>query len=94
MKTYIDAGTTWTKILKIENEKRDYCVIPTRELKALNLKYNKSTGHSLDKTKKTYENEVVALAYGAKEFLEDNFIALDLGSRDIKYVQYQNKKEN
>ena len=92
MKTYIDAGTTWTKILKINNEIRDYLVIPTRELKTLNLKYNKSTGHSLDKTKETYENEVVALAYGAKEFLEDNFIALDLGSRDIKYVQYQNKK--
>ena len=92
MKTYIDAGTTWTKILKIENEKREYSVIPTRELKALNLKYNKSTGHSLEKTKETYENEVVALAYGAQKYLEDNFIALDLGSRDIKYVQYQNKK--
>ena len=58
----------------------------------LDLIYNKSTGHSLNKTKETYENEVVALAYGAKKYLEDNFIALDLGSRDIKYVQYQNKK--
>lgn len=92
MKTFIDAGTTWTKILKIEDEKREYSVIPTRQLKELNLKFDKCTGHSLIKTKDIYENEVVALALGAKKYLEDDFIALDLGSRDIKYVQYQNKK--
>ena len=92
MKTYIDAGTTWTKILKIENEEKNYSIIPTKDFRALNLKYNKCTGHSLPKDKKTYENEVVALAKGAKKYLEDDFIALDLGSRDIKYIQYQNKK--
>lgn len=90
-KIYIDAGTTWTKILKINNDKKSYEVIPTRELKSLNLVPDKSTGHSLIKSQ-NHENEVVALAYGAKKFLEDDFIALDLGSRDIKYVQYQNKK--
>ena len=92
MKTFIDAGTTWTKILKIEDGKREYSVIPTRQLKELNLKFDKCTGHSLIKTKDVYENEVVALALGAKKYLEDDFIALYLGSRDIKYVQYQNKK--
>ncbi len=92
MKTYIDAGTTWTKILKIENGEKNYSIIPTKDLRMLNLKYNKCTGHSLPKDKKIYENEVVALAKGAKKYLEDNFIALDLGSRDIKYIQYQNKK--
>ena len=92
MKTYIDAGTTWTKILKIENDIKNYSIISTREFKKQNIAYNKSTGHSLNKTAGIYENEVVALAWGAKKYLEDNFIALDLGSRDIKYVQYQNKK--
>ena len=92
MRTYIDAGTTWTKILKIENNEKTYSIIPTKDLKSLNLKYNKCTGHSLAKDKNIYENEVVALANGAKKYLEDDFIALDLGSRDIKYVQYQNKK--
>lgn len=90
-KIYIDAGTTWTKILKINNDKKTYEVIPTRELKSLKLMPDKSTGHSLIKSP-NHENEVVALAYGAKKFLEDDFIALDLGSRDIKYVQYQDKK--
>ena len=92
MKIFVDAGTTWTKILKIENEKREYSVISSREFKKLNLIPDKCTGHSLIKEKDVYENEVVALALGSKKYLEDNFIALDLGSRDIKYVQYQNKK--
>lgn len=91
MKTYIDAGTTWTKILKIDKEKT-YEVIPTCDFKKLDLTPTKCTGHSLIKTQGIYENEVVALAHGAKKYLEDNFIALDLGSRDIKYVQFENKK--
>ncbi len=96
-KTYIDAGTTWTKILKVEfnsetkNFEKKYNVIPTKELKKLNLIPSKATGHSIVKNF-GYENEVVALANGAKKFLEDDFIALDLGSRDIKWVKYQNKK--
>lgn len=91
-KIYIDAGTTWTKILKIENNKKKYSVIKTCDFKKSNIKFEKCTGHSLIKTKGIYENEVVALAHGAKKYLEDDFIVLDLGSRDIKYVQYENKK--
>ncbi len=91
-KMFIDAGTTWTKILKIENEIKNYSIIKTSELKKMNLKYNKCTGHSLEKTKGIYENEVVSLAYGAKKHLEDDFVVLDLGSRDIKYIKYKNKK--
>ncbi|MBQ2983883.1 MAG: hypothetical protein IJD57_03720 [Candidatus Gastranaerophilales bacterium] len=92
IKRYIDAGTTWTKILEIQDGKKEYKVISTAEFRKLNLDYEKSTGHSLDKIKNKYENEVVALSYGAKKYLEDDFIALDLGSRDIKYVKFQNKK--
>lgn len=91
-KIFIDSGTTWTKILKIENDKKKYSIVNTSDFKKQNLKYNKCTGHSLNKTKDIYENEVVALAYGAKSLLEDDFIVLDLGSRDIKYIQYKNKK--
>lgn len=91
MEIFVDAGTTWTKILKIENGVKHYEVIPTRDFKKLDLKPVKSTGHSTLKST-GYENEVVALANGAKKYLEDNFIALDLGSRDIKWVKFQNKK--
>lgn len=92
-KFYIDAGTTWSKILEITPaQERKYSVYPTSEARKFNFEYEKMTGHTTDKTAKNYENEVVALAYGAKKYLEDNFIALDLGSRDIKWVKYKNSK--
>jgi len=90
-KYYIDAGTTRTKILKITNNKKEYNIIPSSELKKLNILATKATGHSIVKTKQ-YENEVVALANGAKNYLLDDYVALDVGSRDIKWVKYQNKK--
>lgn len=92
MKRYIDAGTTWTKILEIKDGIKEYKVIPTLEFRKMDLEYIKSTGHSLEKTPDKYINEVVALSYGAKKYLEDDFIALDLGSRDIKWVKFQDKK--
>lgn len=91
MEIYVDSGTTWTKILKID-DKKTYEVIPSLEFRKMKLDITKCTGHSLIKEKNIYENEVIALARGAKEYLEDDFLALDLGSRDIKYVQFENKK--
>ena len=88
---YIDAGTTRTKILKVENNKKEYSVVPSLELKKMNLKAKKATGHSIIQTK-GYENEVVALAHGAKKYLTDDYVALDIGSRDIKWVRFQNEK--
>lgn len=91
-KVYIDAGTTWTKILKIEDGKKHYSVVKTCDFKKTNMEFTKCSGHSLSKEKGIYENEVVALSYGARKYLEDDFVVLDLGSRDIKYVQFENKK--
>ena len=90
---YIDAGTTYTKILKIENNTKEYSVIKSADFKKQNIqKITKCTGHNLFNVPDIYENEVVALAHGAKKYLEDDFVVLDLGSRDIKYVKYENKK--
>ena len=92
-KFYLDAGTTWSKILEIApNGERKYNVFLTSEARKFNIAYEKVTGHTTDKTSKIYENEVVALALGAKKHLENDFIALDMGSRDIKYVRYKNSK--
>lgn len=90
---FIDAGTTWSKILEItpENE-RKYSVYPTSRARKLKLNYEKMTGHTSDKTSDRYENEVVALALGAKKYLENDFVALDLGSRDIKWVKFKDGK--
>jgi len=93
MKTYIDSGTTYTKILKIEDNDKKYSIIKSVDFKKTTFKnITKCTGHNLFNIPEIYENEVVALAWGAKKYLEDDFVVLDLGSRDIKYVLYQNKK--
>ncbi len=93
MKLYIDAGTTYTKILKTENNIKEYSVIKSVDFKKQKIKnIAKCTGHNLFNIPNIYENEVVALAHGAKKYLEDDFVVLDLGSRDIKYVKYENKK--
>lgn len=90
---FIDAGTTWSKILEITPEgERKYSVYPTSVARKFEITYKKMTGHTSNKDAKNYENEVVALALGSKKHLENNFVALDLGSRDIKWVRYQNAK--
>lgn len=90
---YIDAGTTWSKILEITPfGERKYSIYPTSEARKFEIKYEKMTGHTSDKNSALYVNEVVALAMGAKAHLENNFIALDLGSRDIKWIKYKNSK--
>ena len=90
---YIDSGTTYTKILEIKDGKKNYSVIRSADFKKQDIKnIAKCTGHNLFNIPKIYENEVVALAMGAKKYLEDDFVVLDLGSRDIKYVKYENKK--
>ena len=86
---FLDAGTTWSKILKVENGKKEYSVIKTSEVKNLNIDFEISTGHS-GKCGKKYENEVVALSYGAKEYKDG--VILDLGSRDSKWVKFNDGK--
>ena len=90
---FLDAGTTWSKILTVEDGKKAYRIIATAGLKDLNIEFESGTGHSAGlKNVKKYENEVVALAHGAKEQLNHGDIVLDLGSRDIKWVKFKNGK--
>lgn len=86
---FLDAGTTWSKILKVEGENKKYSIIRTTDIKNLDIEFEISTGHSAKNSKK-YENEVVALSFGVKKY--DSGIFLDLGSRDAKWVQLNNKK--
>ncbi len=91
-KFFLDAGTTWSKILEITSKgERKYNVLPTREVGVSNLNFERVTGHS-SKKEGSYVNEVVALARGASEALADKGLILDLGSRDVKWVKFQAKK--
>ncbi len=92
-KFYIDGGTTYSKILELkENGERVYSIYPTSVARKMELKYELACGHLLTKCAKKIENEVVALAYGAKQELEAGYVALDLGSRDIKWAKYKDGK--
>ena len=92
-KYYLDAGTTWSKILEIKPDgERKYSIYKTKEAREFGLNFEKTTGHTTNKNAQNYENEVVALARGAKIYLQNDFCALDLGSRDAKWVRFKDGK--
>lgn len=100
MSLYIDAGTTYSKIIaigeklgfepeKIENN-RFYYILPSSVVRNLGLKFEKSCGHM--QFGENTENEIIALAQGANGKIGFNSVILDLGSRDAKWIRVQNGK--
>lgn len=104
----LDAGTTWSKIAEVSNSGLmqnyakyliktqngyNYYVIPSSELKNINFKFDKATGHmslSMLNDKKDYENEVIALINGFRKHIKEDAVILDMGSRDSKWAQFKN----
>lgn len=77
-------------LIKEQNQKK-YYIMPSSLLKNINFKFDKATGHmskSLIRDDSDYENEIIALAKGFSDYIEDNSIILDLGSRDSKWVKF------
>ena len=89
---FLDAGTTWSKILKVQNDKKEYSIIKTSDIKNSDIDFEIKTGHSVDKTKGKYENEVVAMSFGVDKQKLQNETILDLGSRDAKWIKFKNSK--
>jgi len=104
----LDAGTTWSKIMektpsslmqkyqdfliKEENGYK-YYVLPPSELKNINFKFDRATGHmslSMLNSKEDYENEVIALIQGFRKHIKEDGVILDMGSRDSKWAKFQN----
>lgn len=99
---YLDAGTTYSKIittdenLPIELQKyyinsdnsKNYYIIPSSIIKSLTLNISKCCGHMSNSD----ENEIIALANGSKDFIDDNSTVLDLGSRDAKWICFKSGK--
>ena len=81
-----DFGTTWAKLLDTETGERR--VAPTRE--ARDVKADIATGHSARRRAPRHVNELIALAEGGGRLIsEAEFLVLDVGSRDVKYVRMQ-----
>ena len=100
MNTYVDAGTTYTKIIS-DSELSDlkalynknnynYYISDSHTFKLLHLKPTSSCGHMIGVVNQ--ENEIIALARGAKKYVDLNSTVLDLGSRDAKWISFKDGK--
>jgi activator of 2-hydroxyglutaryl-CoA dehydratase len=80
-----DFGTSYTKF-HIHGEMR---ILPTNELKDPGMTVDVGCGHQAKGRAKRIENELVALATGARALAgEDDFVCVDVGSRDTKKVVF------
>ena len=101
MVVYLDAGTTYSKIIAVNEEisslelifsknERNYYIVDSKSLKDLDLNVKASCGHMTGA--QTQENEIIALAKGAKHYVEADSTVLDLGSRDAKWISFKSGK--
>ncbi len=100
MAIYLDAGTTYSKIItkdQIFDKKfciknfngNNYYILPSKIIKEQNISPTHSCGHMADSS----ENEIIALAKGAKKSgITPDATILDLGSRDAKWINFKNGK--
>ena len=92
MKHYLDAGTTYSKIITIDNSgNKKYEILPSKNVRESGMTFEKTCGH-MDFKGKSSENEIVALANGCKGKVDKNAVVLDLGSRDAKWIRFKNSK--
>ncbi len=84
-----DFGTSYTKLLDTESGKGPR-VIRTADL-PVGTRANLGTGHNAFVRADLVINELVALARGAsKKIGRPDFLVIDCGSRDVKFVAFEN----
>jgi len=81
-----DFGTSYTKLCN----NGDMRTVPTVELDA-GVQADIGCGHNARGRARRIENELVAMATGAKAMVgRDDFVCVDVGGRDIKKVSFKN----
>ncbi len=86
-----DVGTSYSKILDVE--KGEYKVINTLDLLKNDIRFDIACGHNAKLKADRVVNELVALEKGSRKLIGDgNFLVVDVGSRDIKYVKMKDNK--
>lgn len=87
-----DFGTSYCKILDLTVDTPAPRIMPAREL-APGLRVSIATGHNGKRFSDHYVNELITLARGGEALIEEkNYVLLDCGSRDIKFIRYENGK--
>ena len=84
-----DFGTSYCKFVDLSQPGEPPRMVATREL-AGSTRVDIATGHNGKRFAKQYVNELVALARGGEALVhEADYLLLDCGSRDIKFVRYE-----
>jgi len=84
-----DFGTSYCKFLDLSAKDAAPVIVPTSELPS-GTRVDIATGHNGKRFADRYINELIALARGGEALIaEQNFILLDCGSRDIKFIRYE-----
>lgn len=87
-----DFGTSYSKFLDLNHPDPQPYIKATKDLER-NFKVDIATGHNGKRFSTSYVNELIALARGGEALIaEDCYLLLDCGSRDIKYIRYQDGK--
>lgn len=90
-----DFAKKYKDFLVKQNSKKNYYIIPSAQLKSCAERFVAATGHMSKinlKYDKNYLNEVIALSKGFLASFSNDGLVLDLGSRDVKWVQFKNGK--
>ena len=82
-----DFGTSYCKILDTDADAQPR-IVATRTLPP-DFRADLATGHNAARRSQRSINELTALARGGKALIDqDDFVLLDCGSRDIKFVRF------
>lgn len=85
-----DFGTSYTKLRDLAGADQTPRIIPTKDIPR-DLRVDFATGHNGKRFGTRYANELIALARGGEALInEQDFLLLDCGSRDIKFIHYEN----
>ncbi len=83
-----DFGTSYSKFLDLSSRSSKPYIIPSKELTAAD-KVGIATGHNGKRFSNRYVNELTVLARGGESLIEENdFVLLDCGRGDIKFIHY------
>jgi len=86
-----DFGTSYCKILDTAKG-HSPVILATRELDP-DFCTDLATGHNAGRRSRKSINELTALARGGEQLIDEpDFVLLDCGSRDIKFVRYTNNR--
>ena len=83
-----DFGTSYSKFLDLSSVRPEPYIIPSKELPR-DYRVDLATGHNGKRFSDRYANELTVLARGGEIMIgAENFVLLDCGSRDIKFIHY------